>query len=61
MIGTSRAEIAETFLGMLASPDVSNAGNYVSNAHRYGVTVDRIVAITGFDRGLVTRWIEEDK
>ena len=45
---------------MLASPDVSNAGNYVSNAHRYGVTVDRIVAITGFDRGLVTRWIEED-
>jgi hypothetical protein len=48
------------FLRMLAGPNVSNAGNYVSNAYRHGVPVGRIVALTGFDPALVIQWIEED-
>ena len=56
----TRKDLAEGFLRMLAGPNVSNAGNYVANAYRYGVPVGRIIAITGFDPVLVIRWIEED-
>lgn len=49
------------FLRMLAGPNVSNAGNYVTNAYRHGVPVGRIVSITGFDPQLVIQWIEEDE
>lgn len=57
----TKRDLAEQFLRMLAGPNVSNAGNYVANAYRYGVPVGRIIAITGFDANLIVRWIEEDQ